>query len=105
MISSFVLFIFWYGVVSNFGEPTFREVGASSFAHLVEKNELYLFAGVPGSAHIEVWAHHEDPSPGIVASPREIFWETSLHIYKGGSSRHVIVVVIVKDICVFKVTI
>jgi len=80
MISSFVLFIFWYGVVSNFGEPTFREVGALSFAHLVEKNELHLFAGVPGSAHIEVWAHHEDSLPGIVIPQRNLLGDQPSHL-------------------------
>jgi len=100
----FCLFVFWYGVVSNLGEPTFREVGPLSLAHLIEKNELHLFAGILGPAHIEVCAHRKDPLPDILTSSSEVFWKTSLYVYKGSSSRHVIVIA-VKEVRVFRVTI
>jgi len=84
---------FSYGIVGDLGEPTFRKVGTSSFAHLIEKNELHLFLGIPGSAHIEVCAHRKDPLPGILISSGEIFQKTSLYVYKDSSGRHVFVVV------------
>ena len=93
-----------YGIVSDLGEPTFRKVSTSSLAHLVQENELHLFLGVPGSAYIKVCAHREDPSPGILVSYGEVFWKTSLYVYKGSSSRHVIVIVN-ENISVFRVTI
>jgi len=100
----FCLFIFQYGVVSNFREPTFGEVGVSSFAHLIEKNELHLFAGIPRPAHIEICAYCKDTSPGILTSSNEVFWKTSLYIYKGSSSRHGIIVAI-KEVRMFRVAI
>jgi len=87
----FCLFVFRYVLISNLGKPTFGEVSTSSLAHLVQKNELHLFAGVLGPTHIEVCAHSKDPSSGIFASSTEVFWKTSLYVYKGSSSRHVIV--------------
>jgi len=94
MYNEFLRFVFlWYGIISNLGEPTFQKVGTSSLAHLIEKNVLHLFLSVPGSTHIEVCAHREDPSPGILISSEEVFRKTSLYVYKGSSSRHVVVVV------------
>jgi len=91
--------------ISYLTEPTFAEVGPSPFAHLIEENELHLFVGVPRPAHAKICAHCEDPSPGIFASPGEVFWKTSLYVYKGSSSRHVIVVVVKENIGVVQTVI
>jgi len=104
--NEFLGFVFLrYSIIGDLGEPTFAEVSPSPLAHLVEKNELHLFVGIPGSAHIKVCAHCEDPSPGIFASSGEVFWKTSLYIYKGSSSRHVIVVVVKENIGVVRTVI
>jgi len=103
MYNEFLRFVFLqYSIVGNLGEPTFAEVGTLSLAHLVEKNELHLFVSAPVSAHIEVCAHCEDPSPGILVSSSEVFWKTSLYVYKGSNSRHVVVVVVKKYIRVVR---
>jgi len=104
--NEFLRFVFLrYGIVGDLGEPTFDEVGTSSLAHLVKKNELHLFLGVPGTAHIEVCAHREDPSPGILVSSGEVFRKTSLYVYKGSSSRHVVIVIVKENIRVVRTVI
>ena len=106
MYNEFLRFlILQYSIIGNLGEPTFRAVSASSLAHLVEENELHLFLSVLESAHIEVCAHRKDPLPGILVSSEEVFQKTSLYVYKGSSSRHVVIVIAIKEVTMFRVAI